>query len=123
MKYANSRTYERDMPAELIDIVTKKQASELLDQVLGNINKNQWYAIRITESDFEQINYFGFEKRMCMEIEPAQERTMVYIPPEQLHLSEYNIPLRKKLKNCIAYLRDKTGGRVEEQEVKNECTD
>lgn len=123
MKYVNSKMYDAMMPSDIVEEIAKSQARELINSILGRIEKNKWYAIRMTEGDFNQVDAYTVKKTITVEIEPARERTIVHIPPEEIYLSKSNISLKKKLKNCIDYLRDKSGGRLQEQEVNNECID
>ena len=117
MKIANSQMYPSDAPAEYLERIAKKQATELLDGVIGQMEKDKWYAIRWSDIDFAEIDRYTCTKRMQIEIEPIGERRMVYISSEQIHFNPgIDKSFFEKLKNCIDYLRDKSGGRLEEKE-------
>lgn len=116
MKFANSQMYPSDAPAEFLERIAKKQATDLLDGVIGQIEKDKWYSIRWTDVDFGQPDPFTFTKTMQIEVEPIREKTLVHVSTEQIHLKpSIDKPLSEKLKNCWRYLRDKTGGRLEEK--------
>lgn len=119
MKIANSQMYPSDAPAEFLEKIAKKQAADLLDGVIGQMEKDKWYAIRWRDIDFEEIDLHTCIKRMQIEVEPIREKTLVHVSTEQIHLNpSIDKPLSEKLKNCWRYLRDKTGGRMEERDVK-----
>lgn len=121
MKYANVNQYYPDMPSEAVAHIAKAQARELLDTVLGGIEKDKWYAIRMSEIDDLLSEEYGIRKQMIVEIEPCREQTLVYKPPERMLMPSPS--LKEKLKNCIKYLKDKSGGSYEIKEIKNECID
>lgn len=56
--------------------------------------------------------------QMSVELEPVKQYKAVYHAPEEIYLPPER-SLKAKLKNCLAYLRDKTGGTIETEEV--EC--
>lgn len=118
MKIANNQLYPTDVPDALIDRIFKSQSVELLDAAMGQMEKDKWYAIRWSDEDFVQIDSLRRTKRMQIEIEPIREKTLVHVSTEQIHLTpSAGKPFFEKLKNCINYLRDKSGGRLEEKEV------
>lgn len=121
MKLENREMYYAEMSSELIERVVRQQARKLIDSVLGQIEKDKWYAIRMTESDFEAFDADKMTKTMRMEIKPAREQTIVYKPPEMMLIPTPS--LKEKLKNCIKYLKDKSGGSYEIKEIRNECID
>ena len=119
MKIANSQMYPSDAPAEYLERIAKKQATDLLDSVIGQIKKDKWYAIRWSDIDFAEIDPYTCTKKMQIEVEPMRERRMVYISSEQIHFNPcIDKPFFEKLKNCIRYLKDNSGGRLEEKEVR-----
>lgn len=118
MKFANSQMYPSDAPAEYLERIAKKQATDLLDGVIGQMEKDKWYAIRWSDIVFSEIDRYTCTKGMQIEIEPMREKVMFHISSEQIHLTpSAGKPFFEKLKNCIDYLRDKSGGRLEEKEV------
>ena len=118
MKIANNQLYPADIPDALIDRIFKSQSVELLDAAMGQMEKDKWYAIRWSDEDFVQIDSLGRTKTMQIEVEPVREKTLVHVSTEQIHLNpSIDKPFFEKLKNCINYLRDKSGGRLEEKEV------
>ena len=118
MKFANSQMYPSDAPAEYLERIAKKQATDLLDGVIGQMEKDKWYAIRWSDIDFAEIDRCTCTKTMQIEVEPVREKTLVHVSTEQIHLNpSIDKPFFEKLKNCISYLRDKSGGRLEEKEV------
>ena len=119
MKIANVHMYPNDAPAEYLERIAQDQARHLLDDMLSHIEKDKWYSIRWTDADFGQPDSFTVTRTMQIEVEPIREKTMVYISTEQIHLNpSIDKPLSEKLKNCWRYLKDKTGGRMEERDVK-----
>lgn len=120
MKYGNKQDYYAEMTPEHVRYIAQAQARALLDGVIGRITPDKWYAIRLSEKDEVIDDVVAYRKTMTVEIEPAQEKMVVHISPEQIHLSKCDIPLKQKLKNCIAYLRDKSGGTTEMVEVGHE---
>ena len=112
MKYESVKQYYQEMPEEALAHMAKNQARELLDTVLGNIERDVWYIIRMSENDIQILG--EIRKTITVDIEPAIGTTCVYIPPEKIYLAEHNIPLKKKLKNCIDYLKDKSGAKMKE---------
>ena len=109
--------YPSDAPAEFLERIAKKQATDLLDGVIGQMEKDKWYAIRWSDIDFAEIDHYTFTKRMQIEVEPMREKTLVHVSTEQIHLiPSIDKPFFEKLKNCIRYLRDKSGGRLEEKD-------
>ena len=118
MKIANSQMYPSDAPAKYLERIAKKQATDLLDGVIGQMEKDKWYAIRWSDIDFAEIDPYTCTKRMQIEVEPMREKVMFHVSSEQIHLTpSAGKPFFEKLKNCINYLRDKSGGRLEEKEV------
>ena len=55
---------------------------------------------------------------MSVELEPVKQYKAVYHPAEERFFRP-EPTLKAKLKNCFAYLKDKTGGTIETEEV--EC--
>lgn len=53
---------------------------------------------------------------MSVELEPVKQYKAVYHPPEERFFRP-EPTLKAKLKNCFAYLKDKTGGTIETEEV------
>lgn len=118
MKFANNQLYPSDAPAEYLERIARKQATDLLDGVIDRMEKNKWYAIRWSDIDFAEIDRYTCTKTMQIEVEPVREKTLVHVSTEQIHLTpSAGKPFFEKLKNCINYLRDKSGGRLEEKEV------
>lgn len=118
MKIANSQIYPSDAPAEFLERIAQDQARNLLDDMLSHIEKDKWYSIRWTDVDFGQPDPFTVTKTMQIEVEPVREKTLVHVSTEQIHLTpSIDKPFFEKLKNCIRYLKDKSGGRLEEKEV------
>ena len=117
MKIANSQMYPSDAPAEYLERIAKKQATDLLDGVIGQMEKDKWYAIRLSDIDFAEIDPYTCTKRMQIEVEPIREKTLIHVSTEQIHLNpSIDKPFFEKLKNCIRYLKDKSGGRLEEKD-------
>lgn len=57
--------------------------------------------------------------QMSVELEPVKQYKAVYHSPEERFFRP-EPTLKAKLKNCFAYLKDKTGGTIETEEV--ECS-
>lgn len=117
MKIANSQMYPSAAPAEYLERIARKQATDLLDGVISQMEKDKWYAIRWSDIDFVEIDPYICTKRMQIEVELMREKTLVHVSTEQIHLiPSAGKPFLEKLKNCISYLRDKSGGRLEEKD-------
>lgn len=117
MKIANSQMYPSDAPAEFFERIAQDQARHLLDDMLSHIEKDKWYAIRWSDIDSAEIDPYRCTKRMQIEVEPIREKTLVHVSTEQIHLTpSAGKPFFEKLKNCIRYLKDKSGGRLEEKD-------
>ena len=56
--------------------------------------------------------------QMSVELEPVKQYKAVYHPPEERFFRP-EPTLKAKLKNCFAYLKDKTGGTIETEEVES----
>ena len=107
----NARQYYSDMPSDAVNHYAKAQARELLDAALGKIEKNTWYAIKMSESDFEPSSQPLIRKTMTVEIKKVWLERVEIRSAEELMLTP-STSFRTKLKNCISYMRDKTGGRI-----------
>ena len=117
MKIANSQMYPSDASAECLERIAEKQATDLLYGVIDQIEKDKWYAIRWSDINFAEIDRCTHTKTMQIEVEPVREKTLVHVSTEQIHLIPgAGKPFFEKLKNCISYLRDKSGGRLEEKD-------
>ena len=55
---------------------------------------------------------------MSVELEPVRQYKAVYHSPEERFFRP-EPTLKAKLKNCFAYLKDKTGGTIETEEVES----
>lgn len=117
MKLANNYLYPNDAPSEILERMAQDQARNLLDGMLSHIDKDKWYAIRWTDIGYEKSDPFTLTKTMQIEIEPIREKNMIWVSPEETYLYPMDAPFMQKLKNCIRYMRDKTGGKWEEREA------
>ena len=117
MKFCSKQMYDREMPSEILQEAAKHQARVLLDECLGGMTKGVWYAVRLTEEDFHELGGCGLVKNMILEFQPIPERRIHFVSAEDNFLVKTETKLIPKLKNCIAYLRDKTGGEYREERI------
>lgn len=120
MKFANNFRYPYDAPSEYLERMCRDQAINLLDIMLSHIEKDKWYAIRLSDGGTEQREPFAITQTMEIEIEDVTEKHLVHVSTEKIHLTpSVDKSFFEKLKNCIRYMKDKTGGMMmEEGEVK-----
>lgn len=119
MKVQNVNRYHINLPDDVVAHMEKAQTMELLmEAMMSELVKDKWYAIRLSEHDDPLYEEGCIQKRMAVEFKPCQEQTIVYRPPEQMFLTPTK-GIKQKLKNCIRYMRDKSGGTFETKETHN----
>ena len=123
MKLVNKQYYPAEITGDHLEFMIEQQTRALLDLLPTKIEKGRWYTIRLSDCgsflDDNDSPYGTITKIMQIEVEHVAEKRMVHVSSEEIHLSpSIDKPLSEKLKNCWRYLRDKTGGRMEERDVK-----
>ena len=120
MKLSNSRVYgfSLGLSDELAQRCIKEQRERLFAGLSERIEPNRFYSIRL--SDRIEEHYMSGETvfTLYLEYEPAIEKQIVHVSPEEMCFKP-STTLRQKLKNCVAYLRDKTGGMMVEKEIEH----
>lgn len=114
MKVQSVNRYLITLPDDVVAHMEKAQTKELMEAVISELEKDKWYAIQLSEH-YELCEGDCIQKRMAVEFKPCQEQTLVYRPPEQMFLTPTK-SIKQKLKNCIRYMRDKSGGTFETKE-------
>ena len=94
----------------------KEQEDIAKENLLGEVSKwikyGEHYSLNIEKAeevdpDSERFGLHSVRITATFEIIP--QTTLHFVSPEEIHLIP-NITFRKKLKNCVAYLKDKSGG-------------
>ena len=109
MKVQSVSEYNINIPDEVVTHIEKVQTKELMEAMIPELKKDKWYAIRLSEYHDHLYEGDYIQKRMVMEFKPCQEQTIVYKSSEQINFTPTK-SLKDKLKNCIRYMRDKSGG-------------
>ena len=86
-----------------------------------NIELDKPYSFIVKDDKYECFgdSYFPEieNRKMAINFEPIPQRKVYYLPPEKEYLKP-NKTFFQKIKNCWAYLRDDTGGRLVIEEEK-----
>lgn len=99
------------------DEIVKVKKKELFATAAEAISEGLYYKIYFeTRSEFR---YQYEEVILKLNIEPLRMKHMeaVYIPSENIYLCRPDRPLKEKLRNCIKYLKDRSGGRTDWRET------
>ena len=114
------------LPEEDVEIVVGNKRAQLVTKALtesGYLQDGGFVTLRYSEKRDEALDlktlYNADEMdivQMSVELEPVKQYKAVYHPPEERFFRP-EPTLKAKLKNCFAYLKDKTGGTIETEEV------
>ena len=121
--YISSILTEADAQ-NIIKIKRERFVTEALTES-GFLQDGGFFTLRYSEKRDEALDlktlYNADEMdivQMSVELEPVKQYKAVYHSPEERFFRP-EPTLKAKLKNCFAYLKDKTGGTIETEEV--EC--
>ena len=121
MKIANSQVYgfSLELSEDLAKHYVKLQREKLFADLSEKIEPNRWYLIRL--SDRRAYNYTFGETTytLYLDCETAKEKQVLYHSSEEMYLKTAP-KFSQKLKNCIKYLRDKSGGTIVVKDIKEE---
>lgn len=111
----------RVIPRELVSEDTVRHVGEdMIRQIFLRATLDMrpgiWYKIKFEESR-EKAYADDVELRIELAYDIIPERAVVYKAPEEILLPPEK-SFRQKLKNCVRYLRDKTGGSLETVMIK-----
>lgn len=116
------------LPEEDTQIVVGNKRARFVTEALtesGYLQDGGFITLRYSETrgaalDLETLHHTdGMDiVQMSVELEPVKQYKAVYHSPEERFFRP-EPTLKAKLKNCFAYLKDKTGGTIETEEV--EC--
>lgn len=99
------------------DEIVKAKKKDLFATAAEAISERVYYKIYFeTRSEF-RLQYE--EVILKLKIEPLRMKHMeaVYIPPENIYLYHSDRSLKDKLRNCIKYLKDRSGGKIDWRET------
>ena len=121
--YISSILTEADAQ-NIIKIKRERFVTEALTES-GFLQDGGFFTLRYSEKRDEALDlktlYNADEMdivQMSVELEPVKQYKAVYHSPEERFFRP-EPTLKAKLKNCFAYLKDKTGGTIETEDV--EC--
>ena len=119
--YISSILTEADAQ-NIIKIKRERFVTEALTES-GFLQDGGFFTLRYSEKRDEALDlktlYNADEMdivQMSVELEPVKQHKAVYHSPEERFFRP-EPTLKAKLKNCFAYLKDKTGGTIETEEV------
>lgn len=112
MRIANVRNFHvvghEEPPEDIRREIINEQTRSLLYEAKCQMDTGHFYVMRINFGCVSwEANYWT--NRMSLDLYPCEECRTLYVPSEEKHLQP-NKKLGEKLKNCIAYLRDRSGG-------------
>ena len=99
---------------ERFEVTEQMKFRKLMEEAVSEMEPERWYAVKLGRETSMEYGVDGVMLKTSLTVSPATEKTAVYIPPEDMFLKDKNeTSFWQKLKNCIAYLTDKTGGKME----------
>lgn len=103
------------------DEIVKVKKKDLFATAAEAISEGLYYKIYFETRSEDVCRDFGFpaeEVILRLNIEPLRMKHMeaVYIPSENIYLCRPDRSLKEKLRNCIRYLKDHSGGRIDWRE-------
>lgn len=104
------------------DEIVKVKKKDLFATAAEAISEGLYYKIYFETSSEDVCRDFGFpaeEVILRLNIEPLRIKHMeaVCIPSENIYLCRPDRSLKEKLRNCIRYLKDRSGGRIDWRET------
>lgn len=129
MQYSQRVYIPSMLPEEDVQIVVGNKRAQLVTKALtesGFLQDGGFFTLRYSEKRDEALDLDDLELlhrtdgmdivQMSVELEPVKQYKAVYHSPEERFFRP-EPTLKAKLKNCFAYLKDKTGGTIETEEV------
>lgn len=116
MKISNSHIYPFSfrLSEDLAKHCKKEQVRNLFAELPDKIELNRRYSMMLSEVLYEDREVDGTICTFYIDCDPAIEKKIVRISPEEMYFKPSK-GFIEKLKNCIGYLRDKTGGMLVER--------
>jgi len=120
-------SYEKNsVTEESFQYMKQRSETELAKKLFEKILPDQWYRIRLSfneMTDYEMLRFATDDSDPMVwiarvDVDAIPERVVAYRSPETQFLPPEK-SFRKKLKNCVKYLRDKTGGRMETEYIQS----
>lgn len=113
MKISACTQVPMNADSELIENIEKIKFQKLMEEAVSKMEPGHWYAIRLDRQASPQFGGDGMVLKSSLTVTPASEKTAVYISPEDMFLkNNVQVSFWEKIKNCIKYLRDKSGGEI-----------
>lgn len=114
MKISACVQLPQDADPEVFEASKRMKFQELMEEAVSNMEPECWYTVKFSEDTSMEYGVSGVMLKTSLIVTPAIEKKAVYIPPEDIFLKDKNkTSFWQKLKNCFAYLTDKTGGKME----------
>lgn len=105
-----------DADEEMVKIIAQRQYRRLMDEIAPKMVPGTWYATKLEQQFFLKPGQ-GAVLQSAVTVKECPVEQTVYIPPEDMYLKGgTELPLIQKIKRCIAYLLDKSGGKYERKE-------
>ena len=99
---------------EIFEATERMKFRELMEKAVSQMEPERWYAVKLSKDTSMEYGVGGVKLETSLTVTHVPEKTAVYIPPEDIFLKNKNrSSLWQKLKNCVAYLMDRTGGKIE----------
>ena len=116
MKISNRHIYpfSFSMSEDLAKHCKKEQVRDLFAELHDMIELNRRYSMMLSETLDEDCEVGVTICTFYIDCDPAIEKKIVRISPEEMYFKPSK-GFIEKLKNCIRYLRDKTGGMLAER--------
>lgn len=104
----------QDANPEVFKVSKQTEFRKLMEEAVSKMEPERWYAVKLSEDTSMEYGASAVALKTSLIVTPAIEKKAVYIPPEDMFLKDKNkTSFWQKLKNCFAYLTDKTGGKME----------
>lgn len=117
-------SYEKNsVTEESLQRIKLRSEAELAVKLFEKMMPDQWYRVRLSFKNmehFEMLRYTTDDSDPWVwiarvDLDAIPERVVAYRSPETQFLPPEK-SFRQKLKNCVKYLRHKSGGRLEERQ-------
>lgn len=113
MKISACVQIPRGADPERFKVTEQMKFRKLMEEAVSKMEPKRWYAVKLSEDTSMEYGVSGVMLKTSLIVTPAIEEKAVCIPPEDMFLKDKNkTSFWQKLKNCFAYLTDKTGGKM-----------
>ena len=112
MKIGKRFEIPNDCPMGISDEIITNQTRSIFVSLVSYVISDRYYKIRLGKEKTYSPLTDSTVYKITLEYNQVPEKIAVYRSPEELNLVPETSTLNK-LKNCIRYLRDKTGGKLE----------